>query len=71
MGTCDLKTNPDLDDAFARVKGKLSNTPTPENFRDIYDFAKRLINQYGLGMRFIEKVYLLGYIDGVLRNKLS
>ena len=65
MDSKTLKTNSDLDKIFENTKNILNKFDTPDNFPIIYDSAKRFINQYGIGPRLIEKIYLLGYIEGV------
>lgn len=58
-----LETAPDLDEPFTETQKRIDNITFPSNFDIVYDFAKRFINLYGIGPQFIEKVYLLGYIQ--------
>lgn len=64
MNSSALMTNPDLNESYFELQKEIYNLPTPQNFNCIYDFAKRFANQFGICPRFIEKIYLLGYIDG-------
>jgi len=59
-----LKSNPEFDNQYYKIRIILENTSTPKKFDFIYDVAKRLINTYGIGVSFIEKIYVLGYING-------
>jgi hypothetical protein len=63
-----LKTDPNLDHEFENMIKNTNDYPTPQNFSDIYDYSKRFINQYGIGPRSIEKIYLLGFIEGVQKG---
>lgn len=60
----DIKINSEFYLDFEEIEKQLSNIHISENFEYIYDFAKRYINKLGLNERTIEKIYLLGYIDG-------
>ena len=62
--TNDLKTDSQLDKAFKKIKKEIDQTPTPDDFSMIYDFARRFQNLYGFCPVYIEKLYLLGYING-------
>ncbi len=59
-----LKTNSSFDEAFQEIDKRIHNLAAPDNFRFIYDCSIRFANQYGIGAQFIEKIYLLGFIDG-------
>jgi len=59
-----IQTNNEYDNEFKIIQRELQTTLTPQNFLMIYDFAKRYINQFGLNACSIEKIYLLGYING-------
>lgn len=60
-----LTTNPLYFEQFQKLKIIINNSPTPEDLDFVYDAAKRLINENGVGITFVEKLYILGYIDGI------
>ncbi len=64
-----LRTNTAFDKEYLKVNKELSRVPTPPNFMMITDLSNRFMNEYGLTLRFIEKLYLLGYIDGKRQNE--
>ena len=35
-----------------------------DKFKQIYEYAIELQSKYGIGKRFVELLYLLGYYDG-------
>lgn len=59
----DMEINKDFDSQFNEVHNMLKQMKNPDNFEIIYDFAKRIFNQYGFSSRAVEMIYLLGYID--------
>ena len=65
----DIKTNSQFDLDFEEIEKQISNLPVPQNFEKIYDFAKRYIRIFGFDVRAIEKIYLLGFIDGEMATK--
>jgi len=60
-----LKTNPEFDNQYCKLKIILENTSTPQELDFIYDVYKRLFNQYGIGIDLVEKIYVFGYIYGI------
>lgn len=64
-----IKTNSQLDLDFEEIEKQISNLPVPQNFEQIYDFAKRYIRMLGFDVRAIEKIYLMGFIDGEMAIK--
>lgn len=60
----DIKTNSEFDLDFEDIEKQISNLPIPQNFERIYDLAIRYVNKFGLNSKMIEKVYLIGYING-------
>lgn len=64
-----IKTNSQFDLDFEEIEKQISNLPVPQNFEQIYDFAKRYIRIFGFDVRAIEKIYLLGFIDGEIATK--
>ena len=59
----DLKVNNSLDEEYATIYDVLLQMRTPENFEKIFDFSKRILNEFGLCARTIELIYQLGYHD--------
>lgn len=64
-----IKTNSQLDLDFEEIEKQISNLPVPQNFEQIYDFAKRYIRMLGFDVRAIEKIYLMGFFDGEMAIK--
>jgi hypothetical protein len=58
-----LKSNNDYDMEFKVLHNTLLQMETPDDFDIIFDFAKRLLNEYGFSVKFIKMIYLLGYLE--------
>ena len=58
-----LKTDPRLNESFSQIQKEITFEPTPKDCIHIYDYAKRMLNKYGIGMRFVMGVYFLGRIE--------
>lgn len=66
----DIKTNSGFDDRFKEIEVTLDHFPIVSDFEFIYDASKRLINKHGLSITFIEKLYIIGLVNGI-RNERS
>lgn len=64
-----LKTDPRFDQEYTAIKNILNELPIHDNGEFVYDVAKRLANEYSLGLSFIFNLYNFGFIQGKRAEK--